>query len=79
MEVTASNPTSLRLFACVSSRITTVFTILINSLTYYLYVNDSCIHMVFNLHCHLILPRVAAFGLTDEDDTIAVCVTDADV
>lgn len=35
--------------------------------------------MVFNLHCHLVLPRVAAFCFTDKDDAITVCVTDADV
>lgn len=35
--------------------------------------------MVFNLHTHLILPRVAAFGLTYEDDAVAVCVADVDV
>lgn len=52
---------------------------MIRSLTYDLYVNNSCIHMVFNLHSHLILPRVAAFCFTDEDDAITVCVADADV
>lgn len=35
--------------------------------------------MIFNLYFHVILPRVAAFCFTDEDDAIAVCVTDADV
>ena len=35
--------------------------------------------MVFNLHGHLILSRVAAFCFTDENDAITVCVADADV
>lgn len=35
--------------------------------------------MVFNLHSHFILPRVAAFCLTNEDDAVAVCVADVDV
>lgn len=48
-------------------------------LTYDLNVNYSCVHMVFNLHCHLVLPGVAAFRLTDEDDAVAVRVADADV
>lgn len=33
--------------------------------------------MVFNLHGHLILSRVAAFCFTDENDAVAVCVADA--
>lgn len=52
---------------------------MIHLLTYDLYVNNSCVHMVFNLYCHLILPRVAALCFTDEDDAVAVCVADADM
>ena len=51
----------------------------VHSLTYDLYVNDGRVLVVFNLHTHLILPRVAAFGLTYEDDAVAVCVADVDV
>lgn len=35
--------------------------------------------MVFNLHCHVILPRVAALCFADEDDAVTVCVTDANL
>lgn len=49
------------------------------SLTYDLYVNNSCVHMVFNLYGHLILPRVAAFCFTDEDDAVTVCVANANM
>jgi len=50
-----------------------------SSLTYNLYVNNSCVHVVFNLHCHLILPRVAALRFTDEDDAITVCIADVNM
>lgn len=48
-------------------------------LTYNLYVNNGCVHMVFNLHGHLVLSRVAAFCFTDEDDAVTVCVADANM
>lgn len=35
--------------------------------------------MVLNLHCHLILPRVASLRFTDENDAITVCVADANM
>lgn len=49
------------------------------SLTYNLYVNNSCVHMVFNLHSHLIFPRVASFCFTDEDNAVTLGVADANV
>lgn len=46
-------------------------------LTYNLYVDNSSVYVVFNLHSHLIVPRVASLGFTDKYDTVTVCVTDA--
>lgn len=49
------------------------------SLTNNLYVDNGCIHVVFNLHSHLVLSRVATFCFTDEDNAVTLCVADANV
>lgn len=49
------------------------------SLTYNLDVKHCCVHMVFNLHGHLVFARVATLCFTDEDDAVTVCVADANV
>lgn len=51
----------------------------IPSLTYDLDIDYGWVLVVFHLHCHVILARVAAFCFTDEDDAVTVCVTDADM
>lgn len=50
-----------------------------HSLTYDLDVKNGCVRVVFHLHIHLVLSRVAAFCFTDEDNAVALRVADADV
>lgn len=52
---------------------------MVQSLTYNLYVNYGCVLVVFNLHRHLIFPRVAAFCFTDKDDAVTLCVPNANM
>lgn len=52
---------------------------MVHSLTYDLYVNNGCIHMVFNLHSHLVLSRVATLCFTNEDNAVTLCVADANM
>lgn len=48
-------------------------------LTHDLNVNNSCVHVIFYLHFHLILPRMATLCFANENDAVAVCVTDANM
>ena len=48
-------------------------------LTYDLDIKYGGVTVVLHLHRHVVLPGVAALGLADEDDAVAVCVADADV
>lgn len=48
-------------------------------LTYNLYVNNGRVLVVFNLHSHLVLSRVATLCFPDKDDAVTLCVADANV
>lgn len=48
-------------------------------LTYNLYVNNGRVLVVFNLHSHLVLSRVATLCFTDKDNAVTLCVADANV